>query len=180
MALPALYRWVEEIPNLPKMIAEAIKLVGIKEYPGKARNNPTIMAMASDLRIASIYPNDETAWCALVQSWLCWKTGKPMPGKNYALLRAFSFTTWGVDARIPMFGDTMVFDRDGGYHVGFYIGEDETHYHIMGGNQRNSYSIMRLEKERRIACRRYYSIAPPACVKPVKLAPNGVVSINEA
>jgi hypothetical protein len=41
-----------------------------------------------------------------------------------------------------------VFTRSGGGHVGLYVGEDATHYHVLGGNQANLVSIMRLAKGR--------------------------------
>jgi uncharacterized protein (TIGR02594 family) len=183
--IPAAYKWVANVPNLPKMVALGLTIIGIKEYPGTGKNNPLIMGMAKDLNLASsIYPNDETAWCALAQSWLCLRTGKPLPGsgKGYDLVRAHTFLTWGNSVPVPMFGDILVFGRKNGDHVGMYIAEDLTHYHIMGGNESNSYWIMRLEKDRLEleGARRYYSIAPPASVRQYIVAPTGEISLNEA
>jgi len=173
--IPAPYQWVEKVPALPKMIALGLTLVGIKEIPGPLHNNPLIMGMAKDLSVENIYPNDEMAWCALSQSWICLKTGKPLPGngKQYDLLRARMFLKWGSPAALPMFGDILVIKRVGGEHVCMYIGEDMTHYHVMGGNQSNSYGFMRIEKDRLIEARRFYSIAPPASVKQYILSPTG-------
>lgn len=42
----------------------------------------------------------------------------------------------------------MTFTRPGGGHVGLYVGEDASHYHILGGNQSNSVRISRIEKKR--------------------------------
>ena len=47
----------------------------------------------------------------------------------------------------------LVFDRAGGGHVGFYVGEDLTSYDVLGGNQGDRVSIMRLEKSRCVARR---------------------------
>lgn len=33
-------------------------------------------------------------------------------------------------------------------HVGFYVGEDATHFHVLGGNQANSVNVSRIEKKR--------------------------------
>jgi uncharacterized protein (TIGR02594 family) len=33
-------------------------------------------------------------------------------------------------------------------HVGFYIGEDATHFHVLGGNQSDAVTISRIEKKR--------------------------------
>lgn len=180
--IPEHYQWILNIADSPKMIQEALKLVGIQEYPGKMSNNPLIMGMAKDLAIpASLYPNDETAWCALSHSWICFKTGKPLPlsGSGVDLLRARSFLKWGVVAPVPMFGDTLVFNRPGGYHVGIYAAEDITHYHVLGGNQANSYGFTRLDKKRLVGARRYYSIAAPASVRVYTVSPVGQISNNE-
>lgn len=182
---PPVYAWIQKIVDPPKMIAEALKLVGIREYPGTASNNPIIMNMASDIGVKDIYPNDEVAWCAVAMNWICLKTGKPLSytsGKkiNYDLLRARNFIYWGDASAIPMFGDILVFDRPGGFHVGLYVGEDETHYHVLGGNQGNAYGFARLEKKRLIASRRYYKTGAPTSVKQIIVAPNGFTSTNEA
>ena len=42
----------------------------------------------------------------------------------------------------------MVFTRAGRGHVGLYLGEDATHFHILGGNQTNNVSITRIAKVR--------------------------------
>lgn len=43
--------------------------------------------------------------------------------------------------------------RSGGGHVAFAVGEDATHFHVLGGNQGARVSIMRIEKARLAACR---------------------------
>jgi len=43
-------------------------------------------------------------------------------------------------------GAILVFDRAGGGHVGFYVGEDTGHYYVLGGNQGNAVNIMKLGK----------------------------------
>lgn len=185
MSIPAQYSWLANIPNRPKMIDVGISLLGIKELPGKATNNPIIMNMAKELGIpASVFPNDETPWCAVAQNYVCLKAGKPLSYTSakkdvYDLLRARSFSTWGNDQAIAMFGDTIVFKRPGGFHVGLYVAEDMTCYHTMGGNQGNSYSIIRIEKNRAIDIRRFYSIAPPASVRQYMVSPEGKISMNE-
>lgn len=182
---PEFYKWILDEKDPPKLIAESIKLVGIREYPGKAVNNPIIMNMAKDLDIpAAIYPNDETAWCALDLNWLCFKTGKPLSyttakKDKYDLLRANSFMTWGIESVIPMFGDIVIFSREDGFHVGILIGEDLTHYHVLGGNQGNGHGFVRIEKGRLVACRRFYKILAPHSVRQITLSPLGPISRNE-
>ncbi|MFZ2996674.1 MAG: TIGR02594 family protein, partial [Sphingobium sp.] len=76
-------------------------------------------------------------------------------------------------------GAILVFDREGGGHVAFYVGEDASHYHVLGGNQGDCVSIMRLAKSRCIA--RRWPRGWPVLGAPVKLLASGaLVSRNEA
>jgi uncharacterized protein (TIGR02594 family) len=70
-------------------------------------------------------------------------------------VRAKAWATWGQNIRPERIapGAVLVFERSGGGHVGFYVGEDKTNYHVLGGNQGDRVSIMRLEKSRCIARR---------------------------
>ena len=70
-------------------------------------------------------------------------------------VRAKAWATWGANLGAATLapGAVLVFDRAGGGHVGFYVGEDWTHYHVLGGNQGDCVSIMRLEKKRCVARR---------------------------
>jgi len=61
----------------------------------------------------------------------------------------------------------LVFDRAGGGHVGFYVGEDLTSYDVLGGNQGDRVSIMRLEKSRCVA--RRWPIGRAVVGKPVMM-----------
>lgn len=57
------------------------------------------------------------------------------------------------DKTVPRYGAILVFVRKGGGHVGFYVGEDKTHYHVLGGNQSNSVTVSRILKKRCIGVR---------------------------
>lgn len=164
---------------LPKLLVAGLQFSGLKEYPGKDSNNPVIMHMASSLGISNIYPNDETAWCALFMCFLCFLTGKPMPFTQYEIIRAASFKEWGDKAPFPEFCDTLVFNRPEGYHVGLYIAETNNTYIVYGGNQSNSVGFTEINKSRLIAVRRYYATSPPECVKKYYLNSSGEVSVNE-
>lgn len=166
------------------MVALGISLLGTKEIPGP-KSNPTILKMAADLGLTKdMYSNDDEAWCALVQSWICVQSGKPLPFKGYDLLRARSFLKWGVPVPLgqEMLGDILVFKRPAGFHVGMYIAESKTTFATMGGNQRNEYSIVEISKnqDRFIEARRLYAIGPPASVKKYIVDSTGKLSTNEA
>ena len=47
----------------------------------------------------------------------------------------------------------MTFKRPGGGHVGFYVGEDSTAYHVLSGNQFDKVGITRIDKSRLVAIR---------------------------
>lgn len=166
------------------MVSEALKHYGLAEFPGTKDNNQTIMDMAKFLGIENLYPNDETAWCALFMCYICVKAGKPMPYKGYHILRAKSFENWGkpVPKNEAMLGDILVFTRSGGGHVGIYVGEteDDRYYYVLGGNQKNQVSIVKIEKSRCSAVRRFYATAAPASSKKYYLTSTGFVSKNEA
>ena len=79
----------------------------------------------------------------------------------------------------PCLGAIAVFVRDGGGHVGFYLGEDDTHVHVLGGNQSNSVTVARIEM------RRLLTYTFPKTYKPlgtrIYLTAKGVpVTANEA
>jgi uncharacterized protein (TIGR02594 family) len=74
-------------------------------------------------------------------------------------------------------GAILVFDRAGGGHVGFYVGEDAGFYYVLGGNQSNAVNVMKLGKSRLVASR--WPKGEPVIGKPVYLN-GGSVSTNEA
>lgn len=181
--IPDQYKWLLTITVLPKMVAEGIKLMqqNTKEIPG-AGSNPVIMQLAKEAEVTDIYKSDETAWCAVAQTTLAIRAGKEVPFKGYDRLRAKSFLKFGNEVVNPVLGDTLVFNRLNGFHVGIYIGEDEKAYHVMGGNQSNAYNIIRIEKKRLEGVRRpLYKNGMPASAIKRYVAPNGgAISTNEA
>ena len=163
------------------MVTEAFKLgkLNTTEIPG-AKSNPVIMSLAKEADVANIYTGDEVAWCAVAHTVLALRAAKPVSFKGYARLRAASFLKFGQLVQIPCLGDTLIFKRDGGYHVGLYIGEDNTHYHVAGGNQGNQYNITRIDKRRLIQSRRpAYTTGVPQSVKRLFLTAEGEISKNE-
>ena len=183
MKLSAQYQWLYSLPVIPKMVAEGLKLLeqDTEEIPGKG-SNPVIMQLAKEAGVLDIYPNDEVAWCAVAHSAIAIRAGKEVSFTGYDRLRAASFTKWGQEVITPMLGDTLVFIRPGGAHVGLYIAEDETAYHVMGGNQSNKYCIIRILKSRLTTARRpLYKSGVPSTVTVRNVTPSGMpLSANEA
>lgn len=177
MNLPKAYAWLEKEPG-PKMLAEALKLYGIKETDGPA-NTPEIMAWARELggSVARVYSADSVPWCGLLAALVAKRACKDLPASP---LWARSWATWGKPSPRASLGDVLVFVRNGGGHVGFYVGEDATSYCVIGGNQGDAVSFAWIAKSRCIAVRRQYRIAVPANVRPIRLKRSGALSTNEA
>lgn len=53
----------------------------------------------------------------------------------------------------PLYGAIVVFSRGNGGHVGFLVGEDDTDYYVLGGNQSNRVSVTRISKSRALGYR---------------------------
>lgn len=157
----------------PKWLAEARKHLGLKEIPGP-RHNATILGWLRKLR--AWWKDDETPWCGTFVAHCLQETGLPVI-KNW--FRAKEWASYGVALRgnnvAP--GAILVFVRQGGGHVGFYVGEDASFYFVLGGNQSNGVNIMKLAKARCIAIR--WPAGEPVIGKPVKMA-GGAVSVDEA
>jgi len=172
MSIPQAYQWLLNEPG-PKILVEALKLYGVTEKAGDG-NNPVIMGWATECGIK--YDADSVPWCGLFAAVIVKRSGKP-PCKSP--LWARSWSDWGSVSPAPMLGDILVFSRQSGGHVGVYVGEDTACYHVLGGNQGDQVSIVRILKSRLIAARHHYAIGAPANVRRVFLAPGGHISSNE-
>ncbi len=179
MKIPKQYEWLASLKG-PKMIVEAMKLYGTAEIVGK-KHNPVIIGWAKELGIGDLYISDETPWCGLVHAVIIKRAGKDLPLSGYNILRAAKYQFFGnrVQVKDAMLGDTLVFERPGGAHVGLYVGEDETCFHVLGGNQSNAYNVARILKSRCISARRPQYNIQPVEVKKYLLKSTGEISRNE-
>jgi uncharacterized protein (TIGR02594 family) len=169
-------------PTEPMWLRHARTLLGTREAAGPA-NSKTILRWAVSLGIkvlGIVYNADDVPWCGVFVAKCLRATDVDLSGMKVAV-RAKAWATWGsnlaADRLAP--GAILVFEREGGGHVAFYVGEDATHYHVLGGNQGDTVSIMRLAKSRCIA--RRWPKGVPVIGKPVRLAASGApISTNEA
>lgn len=157
------------------MVSQALALYGTTETPGAA-NNAKIMAWAHELGLDNAYSADSIPWCGLFVAYVVKKADKvpvrdPLWARNWA--------NWGVASATPSLGDILVFVRDGGGHVGFYIAEDDTAYHVLGGNQSDKVCFTRIAKNRCIAVRSPVYTNRPITAKPYHLEASGALSTNE-
>lgn len=168
------------VPAEPVWMREARRYMGLREIAG-ARSNGTIMGWAKKLGgwIASFYTNDDIPWCGLaVGAWIATTLpNEPLPGNP---LSALAWKNFGTNLKAPCLGAILVFSRNGGGHVGLYVGEDQTHYHVLGGNQSNSVSITRIAKSRWVATRWPKTGEPTASGRVLLTSAGVAVSKNEA
>ncbi|WP_380873585.1 hypothetical protein ACFB49_42440 [Sphingomonas sp. DBB INV C78] len=204
MPYPKGYEHLGTLGVLPRVVSEGLKLVGTVETPGAA-SNPIIMAWRDELNRAGKpivgYSNDGIPWCGLYMAIVALRAGKPVVAnplwaRNWATFGAAVARNRGTAATPKLeflpgmaasLGDVLVFVRDGGGHVGIYIGEDGDQakntgaYHVLGGNQSDQVCIRRIERARCIAVRRPpFTSALPASAKPYRLTAAGAISRNEA
>lgn len=159
---------------LPWM-AEAAAIRGLHE-----QRNVTALRRWLDRSVAWIDPR-EIPWCGayVATCYRKWQPGIMLPQNP---LGARNWQSWGRECD-PVFGSCLVFWRGSrkGWkgHVGFYHGEDSTHFHVLGGNQSNAVTVSRIAKSRLLSARWPAGIAVSG--KRILVTPGGVLTTtNEA
>jgi uncharacterized protein (TIGR02594 family) len=178
--LPTQYLWLDAEPG-PRILKEFLKVYGTQEKPGNP-DNPTIMWWAKSIGLEREYIHDSIPWCGLTVAYVAAQAGWDHSPRGNALY-ARNWLEWGtpVDKGAEMLGDVLVFARQGGGHVGLYVGEDATHFHVLGGNQSDEVNIRRKEKSKLLSGRRCpWRINQPPNVRKVMLSAKGEVSGSEA
>lgn len=178
MTLPLEYGYLNGLTS-PKMLAEALKWYGTKEVPGPG-NNPVILQWANVVGgwVKEFYKQDSTPWCALFVAYVAVKTGYPHKGN---VLSAAEWLKWGIKVKFASLGDLLIFSRKGGNHVGFCVGETDTHYAVYGANQNDAVNIRWIAKSRCIGIRQTpWRVGKPGNVVPVFLENVGAISTDEA
>lgn len=157
----------------PAWLVEAKAHIGTKEIPGKQHNSKILGWLRS---LKAWWAEDETPWCGTFVAHCLQQAGLPV-AQNW--FRAKDWASYGSNLRSTHVapGAILVFAREGGGHVGFYDGEDASFFYVLGGNQSNSVSVMKLAKARCIAIR--WPKGVPVTGAPVRMA-GGNVSVNEA
>lgn len=157
----------------PRWLRIAETYTGLSEIRGPKHNSKIIGWLD---KLGAWWRDDETPWCGVFVAHCVQDVGLPYP-KYY--MRAKAWADYGSllrrDRLAP--GAILVFDRAGGGHVGFYVGEDAGHYFVLGGNQGNAVNVMKLDKNRLLASR--WPKGEPVIGKPVYMT-GGKVSTNEA
>lgn len=152
-------------------IAEARRFLGLHEV-----NNAKTLDKA--LRLDA----SEIAWCGAFVG-MCIATALPNEPMIENPLGSRNWLKFGHSIGSPQIGAVAVFWRGAksGWqgHVGFVVGHDKTHLHILGGNQSNSVSIARIAKDRLLGYR--WPSSHPLPTDPLAMTTiNASVTTNEA
>lgn len=169
------YAWLLK-EGSPKMLVEALKLYGITEIPGK-KSTQSIIDWAKEVGTAQTYTNDDIPWCGLFMWVVAKRAGYQAPAmvKGLGPLWADAWVRFGAAVTKPSLGDVLCL----GGHVGMYVGEDASSFHVLGGNQSNAVNIRRFPKTRLLkagARRPVFKIGQPANVRPITLSTKGVIA----
>lgn len=168
----------------PIWLAEARRQIGVREIVGP-KHSPIIMGWVQEVGAAVLgikVNDDETPWCGTFMAWLMKQAGLKAPAIAVRAAQWGRTGKWGRELLAPRLGCIMVFTRNGGGHVGLYLGEDDTHFYILGGNQSNSVNIMRIAKDRLAAGGMRWPHGPdlPPAQRVWKKAGSAATSENEA
>jgi len=165
-------------------IAWALLQVGVREIVG-GKHSTIIMGWVRELGAKALgikVNDDETPWCGTFAAMVMKKAGLTLPLIAVRASQWGRAGNWGRELLAPRPGCIMVFTRNGGGHVGFYMGETKTHFRILGGNQSNSVSLAWIAKDRLAegGMRWPKGVPLPAAYR-IHLKPNGeTASSNEA
>jgi uncharacterized protein (TIGR02594 family) len=152
--LSALFASSADAPSnvLLPWLSEAENLVGTREALGSS-NNPVILDWADSLDIH--YGSDDVPWCGLFVAHCIGATmqDEVLPSNP---LGARQWERFGEPTE-PRLGAVMVFWRESRSsdkgHVGFYTGEDDGAYRILGGNQGDKVCVTWIAKDRLLKAR---------------------------
>jgi len=160
----------------PPWIQQIAKVEGLHETRDKAK-------LSKWLKSDGITLGDPTKlpWCgdAVDTAMELALPNEPRPGdlgKNPYW--ALNWLYFGKALKEPVYGAVVVFKRPSGGHVGFIVGQNETHYEVFGGNQSDSVSKVFIEKSRCVGIR--WPSTYTGNKTPVPYRKLGTVSKNEA
>lgn len=130
----------------PRWLIEARRHLGVTEIPG-----PQTSAVISGWlhKLSAWWVDDETPWCGVFVAACIESSGIPLP-KYW--MRAKEWAEWGSRLATPVPGCIVVFERQGGGHVGFVVGiTKQGRLMVLGGNQGNRVSIAPFDPTRVLA-----------------------------
>lgn len=172
--------------GLPELVhvAQARKYLGMTEIKG-SKHHPEILRLTARAFAAhgnkSWIQDDETAWCGSFIGGVFAEVGlgAKIPKEFY---RAKEWLNVGTKLTKPAYGCVVVFNRNGGGHVGIVVGKTKNgNLKVLGGNQSNQVNIADFTTDRVVGYRWISSGTVPHDHRydlPVLAA--GKISTNEA
>lgn len=145
-------------PEAPPWLLEARKFAGCRELLGDGTLNPAVRDFFAVTSFPPRLINTKTAWCA---AFAC-SCLEHVNIRSPRSAKAAHFLRWGVELDAPRLGCFLVFSRgldpkSDQAHVGMYdptgLAEDEFHYPVLGGNQKNCVSVAPYAKRRLLGIR---------------------------
>jgi len=96
-------------------------------------------------------------------------------------MRAKDWLNWGVELKNPCVGCVVVFEREGGGHVGFVVGKDiDNNLMVLGGNQCDAVKVSPFDVSRVVGYRWPKEYPLPNNFHLPTLTNDGKLSKNEA
>lgn len=129
-------------------VSKARQYVGVKEIKG-INHNTIIVGWWKAIKRAGI-KTDEVPWCAAFVGAMLEAVG--LRSSRYE--SAKSYLDWGVSLSHPEPGCIVVFQRDGGGHVGFVVGRNALgQILVLGGNQNDEVNVRAFHTNRVVGYR---------------------------
>lgn len=166
----------------PPWVAEVRRRIGLHEQRDNKKLRDWLDDDGSTLGDPAKLP-----WCGdLVETPIVLTLpAEPMFANPYYALNWQKFGVAVPEGMVPL-GAIITFERRNskgklvGGHVGFVVGHDATHYHVLGGNQSNRISIARIAKKRQEGSLRWpLTYAPPTESLPMTTI-DATITTNEA
>ncbi|HYN16841.1 MAG TPA: TIGR02594 family protein, partial [Actinomycetes bacterium] len=113
------------LPDDPPWLRTALEELGdkVSRIPG-AGDHPRILEYLQTTTVGHPFnQQDHTHWCSAFVNFCVEQSGNP--GTDSAVAK--SWLDWGRPTTTPVRGCVVVFTRNGGGHVGFYLGHTSTH-----------------------------------------------------
>lgn len=138
-----------------KVLLEALKHIGIREFSGKHSSSPTILFWLRQL--IPYAKEDEINWCSAFAANVV-KTALQLEHIPVDA-SARSWLRYGYPTDKPEMGDMVIFWRNSPEswegHIAIYIRENSRYVWVLGGNQSNAVSIAPYEKSRVLGYRKH-------------------------
>jgi uncharacterized protein (TIGR02594 family) len=147
-------------------IDRAYGFLGTREGVG-SKDNPVVLAMYRDVGHADA-KHDAIPWCAAFVGAMLEREGI----KSTKTLWALDYLQWGHSLGAPYVGAVGVKKREGGGHVFFVVGYDETWVYALGGNQSDAVCVTKILRAAVTSYRWPVSVAlPDKATRPAHVFP---------